>query len=101
VIVHAGHAETVDGDFLQVDRSAAHFQPARMTQRVVLEEVQQVAMKRCRQARVVIVPVEDVERRWLLAQQVVIDEVIPDQIVGAHPGKNPGHIATFQNALLI
>jgi hypothetical protein len=48
----------------------------------VLEEVQQVAVQGGGQARVVVVPVEDVERRRFFAQQVVVDEVAPDQVVG-------------------
>jgi len=72
-----------------------------MAQRVVLEEVQQVAMQRGGQARVVVVPVQDVEGRRFLAQQVVVDPVIPDQVIGAHPGEDLGHVAPIQHSLLI
>ncbi|MNI12734.1 hypothetical protein D3C73_659280 [compost metagenome] len=101
MIVDAGDAEAVDGDLLQIDRRATHFQSARVGQRVVLEEVQQIAVQSGRQTRVVVVPVEDVERRWLLAQQVVVDEVAPDQVVGAHPGEDLGHVAAIQHTFLI
>ena len=72
-----------------------------MVERVVLEDIQQVAMQGGRQARVVVVPVENVEGRWLLAQQVVVDPVVPHQIVGAHPGKHPAHVASIQHASLV
>ena len=36
------------------------------------------------------VPEQDVERRWLLAEQVVVHPVVPDQIAGAQPGEHFG-----------
>ncbi len=101
VVVDPGHAEAVHRDLLQVDRRAAHLQASRMAQRVVLEEIQQVAMQSGGQARVVVVPVEDVERGRLLAQQVVVDPVVPDQVIGAHPGEHPRHVAAVEYALLV
>ncbi|CRI74747.1 Uncharacterised protein [Chlamydia trachomatis] len=101
MIVDAGHAEAVHRDLAQVDGRAAYLQAARMAQGVVLEEVQQVAVQGGGQARVVVVPVQDVERRRFLAQQVIVDPVIPDQVVGAHPGKHLGHVAAIQHALLV
>src|SRR3990167_1723312 len=101
VIVDPGDVEAVDRDLLQVDRGAADFQAAGTDQRVVFEEVDQVAMQGGRQAGVVVVPVENVEGRRLLAEQVVVDPVVPDQVVGAHPGEHPGHVAAVQYALLV
>src|SRR5690606_31088368 len=101
VIVDAGHAEAVDVDLGQVHRRAADLQPTGAAEWVVLEEVDQVAMQGGGQAGVVVVPVEDVERRWLPAEQVSVDTVTPDQVVGAHPGEHPGHAAAIQHTLLI
>src|SRR5471032_2048907 len=72
-----------------------------MAQRVVLEEVQQVAVKGRGQAGVVVVPVENVERRRFLAQQVVVDPVVPDQVVGPHPGEDPRQVTTVEYTLLV
>lgn len=101
MVVDAGHAEAVDGDLLQVDRRAAHFQRAGTGQRVVLEQVEHVAVHGGRQPGVVVVPVEDVEGRWLAAQQVVVDEVVPHQVVGTHPGEDLRHVAAIQHAGLV
>jgi hypothetical protein len=38
-----------------------------------------------RQAHRVLVPVQDVERRRLLAEQVIVDHVVPDQVVRPQP----------------
>ncbi|MCY1418602.1 hypothetical protein D9M71_341650 [compost metagenome] len=54
-----------------------------------------------RQAGVVVVPVEDVEGRRLFAEQVVVDPVVPHQVVGAHPGEHLGHVAAVQHAVLV
>ena len=58
-------------------------------------------MQGCGQAGSVVVPEQDVEYRRLVAQQIVIDPVVPDQVVGPHPGKYLGHVSAFQNAVLI
>ncbi|KPC03389.1 Uncharacterized protein AC506_1899 [Pseudomonas syringae pv. maculicola str. M6] len=101
VIVDAGDAEAVYRDFLQVDWRTADFQPTGMTERVVLEEVQQVTVQRGGEARGVVVPVQNVERRRRFAQQIIVDPVRPDQVIGAHPGKYPAHLAAFQYASLV
>ena len=44
------------------------------------------------------VPVENVKRRRLVAQQVVVDPVVPDQIIRAHPGEHLGHVLPVQHA---
>ncbi|MNO88894.1 hypothetical protein D3C76_803620 [compost metagenome] len=101
VVVAAGHGETVQLDLLQVDGCAAYLQAGGVGQRVELEEVQQVAMQCGGQARAVGVPVQDVEGWWCLAEQVVVDPVVPDQVVGPHPGEDPRHFATIQHAALV
>ena len=101
VIVGAGQGVDIGGDLLEVDGRAAHFQGVGAYQWVVLEQFDQVAMERCRQACGVVVPEQDVEHRWLVAQQVIIDPVVPDQVVGAHPGEYLGHVAALQHACLV
>ena len=41
----------------------------------------------------VLVPVEHVEGRRRLAEQVVVDDVVEDQVVGAHPAEHRAHLA--------
>src|SRR3990167_11392956 len=88
VVGGAGEAEYVAGDLLEVDRRATDFQGAGTDQRVGLEHVDELAVQCGGQARGVVVPVEDVEHRRFIAEQVVVDPVVPDQVVGAHPGEH-------------
>ncbi len=101
VVRSAGNAENVALHIFQVDRGAAHFQCIRADQWVALEHFDQVAVEGGRQARGVVVPEQDVEHRRLVAEQVVVDPVVPDQVVGAHPGEHLGHFAAFQHASLV
>ncbi|MNM83477.1 hypothetical protein D3C81_955390 [compost metagenome] len=101
VVVGAGEAVDVTFDLFQVDRGAAHFQGVRAGQRVALEHFDQVAVEGGRQARGVVVPEQDVEHRRFVAEQVVVDPVVPDQVIGAHPGEHLGHVAAFQHTGLV
>nr|GFD60157.1 hypothetical protein [Tanacetum cinerariifolium] len=62
--------EDVTFDLLQVDRRTAHFQRVGANQRIVLEHLDQVTMKRGGQTGGVVVPEQDVEHGRLVAQQV-------------------------------
>ena len=44
------------------------------------------------------VPEQDVERCWLLAEQVVVDPVVPDQVVRPQPGEHLGQRPAVQVA---
>ena len=64
------------------------------TQPVVEVEIAQVVdVHRSGQVRRIAVPVEEVERRRRLALQVVADDVIPDEIVGAQARERAGELA--------
>ena len=52
-------------------------------------------------ARRIGVPVQKVEGERLLAQQVVVDDERPDQVVVAHHVEGGGHVAAFEVALLV
>ncbi len=101
VVVGAGQGIDIGGHLLEVDRRAAHFQGIGAHQRVVLEQLNQIAMEGGRQTCGVVVPEQDVEHRRLVAEQVVIDPVVPDQVVGAHPGEDLGHVAALQHTGLV
>ena len=64
-------------------------------------ELHEVAVQAGRQVRRVGVPVEDVERRRVLAQQVVVDPVVPDQVVGTQPREHAGQRAPVEVALAL
>ncbi len=53
-----------------------------------------------RYAGAVGVPVQQIERRWLLAQQIVIHNVIPYQVVGTQQVERPRHLGSLQVTLL-
>ncbi|MNF70171.1 hypothetical protein D3C84_520720 [compost metagenome] len=101
--VVAGACQGIDvgRDLLEVDGRAAHFQCIGAGQWVAFEHFDQVAVERRGQPGGVVVPEQDVEHRRLVAQQVVVDPVVPDQVVGAHPGEDFRHVAAFQYAGLI
>ncbi|MCY1226041.1 hypothetical protein D9M72_382580 [compost metagenome] len=55
-------------------------------------------MQAGRQARGVVVPVEDVERGRRIAEQVVVDPVVPHQVVGPQPRENPAQRLAVEHA---
>ena len=66
----------------------------RLAQLVVEIHVPQVVgVHRARQVRRIAVPVQEVERRRRLALQVVADDVVPDELVGAQARERAGELA--------
>ena len=65
----------------------------RLGQRVAQGDLDEVAVQRGGHPGGVGVPVQDVERRRRLALQVVVDPVVPDQVVGPEPGEDLGQRA--------
>ena len=59
-------------------------------------QVEEVGVQPGRQAGGVGVPVEDVERRRVLAEQVVVDPVVPHEVVGAQPREDLGHVVAVE-----
>ncbi len=57
-------------------------------------------MRRAGHARAVGIPVEQVEGRRFLAQQVVVDDIAPDQVIGAQHVEHRGHRAAIEIATL-
>ena len=88
VVGDAGHDVGLDIDLAHVDGLAQHLHLAGMDVRVVLEDADQVGMEGGRQTGGVGVPEQDVERRRVVAEQVVVNPVVPDQVVRAQPGED-------------
>src|SRR5262249_16598423 len=87
----------------EIDRSAKDLERTRMAKRILEEDLEKLGVQGRWQVGVVVVPVEDVEGGRLVAEQVVADPIVPDQIVWAEPGKHarhfvPGHDAFFLRA---
>jgi hypothetical protein len=97
VVGVAGDHEGVARHPAEVDRRAEHLQGA-ADEPVAQVQVQEVRVQRRRQAGRVPVPEQDVERRRVLSQEVVVDPVVPDQVVGAEPGEHLGHVVARQDA---
>ena len=88
-------------DLAQVDGHAGQGDATRFTQQVLLVHVAHVeAVHVARHARGIGVPVQQIEGIGILAQQVVVDHEIPDQIIGAQHAEHPGHLAAIEIAAL-
>src|SRR6185437_13939570 len=88
-------------DRAEIDRHAAIGERAGLAQLVgKIRVAQVVAVHRTRQVGAVGVPVEDVERRRGLAQEIVVDYVRPDEIVRAQAGENEGEVRSRQDPVL-
>ena len=82
--------EAVGGDPPEVDGYAEHGGVARRDELLAIDSSRKSA---CSSAGIRVVSAfqdEDVEGRRLLAQQVVVDPVVPDQVVGPQPGEDLG-----------
>ncbi|MND63983.1 hypothetical protein D3C80_553030 [compost metagenome] len=101
VVGQARHAIEIAGDLLEIYWSATDLQGAGTGQRVGLVHLDEFAVQRGRQVGGVVVPVEDIECRRLVTEQVVVDPVAPDQVIGAHPGEDFCQLTTFQHTRLI
>ena len=67
----------------------------------LVERLEIVAVPAGRQVGGVAVPVEQVERRRLLAEQVIVDHVVPDEVAAAQQVEGRGHVAAVEIALLL
>ncbi len=85
----------------QIDRHPAERDAAGLHQQVLLVHLAQVeAVHRRRHAGRIGVPIQQVERERLLAEQVVVDDKRPDQVVGTQHVEGRVHVAGFEIALL-
>ncbi len=92
VVGHPAGDVTGQGDRAQIHRGAQAGQPAGRGHRVVLEDVQELGVQRGRQVGPVGVPGQHVERRRLLAHQVVVDPRLPHQVVAPTPREPPSDV---------
>ena len=99
VVLARGEHEDRQLHLAQVHRHAAVHQRAGLAQPVLEVGVAQVvAVHRPGQVGAVGVPVEQVERRRLAAEQIVVDHVGPDQVVRAQAREHEREVAPGQDA---
>ncbi len=85
------------GHFGEINRRPQHLERAGMGKRIGFVQVEQLAMQFGGQTGRVVIPVEHIEGRRVVADQVVIDPIVPDQIVGAQPGEHACHFLTLDH----
>ena len=98
VVGHAGEDDGVEVHPRQVDPRPEQLQGAVPGERIVEIQVEKVAVQPGRQVGGVVVPVQDVEYGRALAQQVVVDPIIPDQVVGAQPREHLRQLLSLQHS---
>ena len=85
VVGEAGDDVAVDVDGAEVDRRAEHVERLGPGEGVLEAELDEVAVQPGGEPDRFLVPVEDVEGGRLLAEQVVVDDVVPDEVVRPQP----------------
>ena len=101
VILAGGEIVDRDLHFLQVELLAAdhHVALAEPVLQIAIAQVERVVRRR--HARGIRVPVQQVEGRRLLALEIVVDDVGPDQVVRAQQIEGVGHLLAFEVAALV
>ena len=100
VVGDPGHDVGVGVDLAEVDVAVEHRRGARLGEAVVDRQVHEVAVHGRRHPHRIGVPVEDVEGLRGVAEQVVVDPVVPDQVVGSQPREHLGQHLAVEVALL-
>jgi hypothetical protein len=98
VIGHAGDHISIRPHLAHIERQAAHVEPSGMDIGVGADEVEEIGVQLGGKARGVVVPIENIEGRRRVAEQVVVDPIVPDQVVRPHPGEHAGELASLQHA---
>ena len=84
----------------QVDRRAVHADRAGYDQQIVTIELGQIIpVPAGRQVGRVAIPVEQVEGRIIHAEQIIIDDIIPDQVAPAQQVEGRSHVAPVEKPL--
>ena len=69
-------------------------------ERIFEIQVEKVTVQSGRQVGRVVVPVQDVEHGRTVTEQVVVDPVVPDQVVGTQPGEHLRQLLSLQYPFL-
>ena len=68
--------------------------------RVVTEDVEKLGVQCTGKVRPIRVPGQNVERRRALAEEVVVDHVVDEEVVGTHQGECAAHLTAGDDARL-
>src|SRR5215470_1605675 len=101
VIGEPSHNVSVDADLAHVDPGAANAKLAGGWKRIRLEQGEEVGVKPSRQSGRVVVPEQDVVRGGIVSEQVVVDDVVPYEVVGPHPREHLGEVRAFDAAAMV
>src|SRR3546814_1001116 len=86
-------------DLLEVDRRPHHRQAVRDDHAIVAIEVDQILPVPLRgQVGRIAVPIEEVEGRIIVAEQIIADDIIPDKVAPAQAVEGRGYIAPVEEA---
>ena len=96
VVGDAGDDVGVHGDPAEVDRGAEDGQGPGPGERVLHRQVHEVGVQCCGHPGGVGVPEQDVERGRSLAEQVVVDPVVPHQVAGPQPREHLGQVPAIE-----
>src|SRR5712692_5142425 len=94
------HDVHVPGKVAQPDRRSENLGPRTIYQRIVQQQFKKIRMELRGQIGRIGVPVQNIECRRLLAHQVVVDPVMPDQIVRSEPRERSLKRRRVQHTLL-
>ena len=97
VVGVAGDHEAVAAHLAEIDWRSEHLERA-LDEPAGQVQVEEVGVQPGREARGVVVPVQDVERRRVVAHEVVVDPVVPHEVVRSQPGEDPGHVLAGEHA---
>src|SRR6266446_4302486 len=78
VIRHAGNNICVELDALHVDWSSGNRKRTSVPERIRENKVEVIRMQTRRKGGRIAVPEQDVEGRWSVAQEIVVDPIVPD-----------------------
>src|SRR4030095_9860474 len=99
MVRHCPCDERVQLDRSQINWFAENRQRTRLRKWIVLKDVQKLRMQGPRQVRSIDAPRQYVEAGGIVAGEIVVDPVIPNEIIGAHPGKHASKAACRKNSL--
>ena len=101
VVLHGRYETGRRGHLREIHRCAADHQFSGLGEQVAHVHIAQIeGVHLGRHARRIRVPVEQVERERVLAEQVVVDDERPDEVVVAQHVEGAGHVGAFEEAAL-
>ena len=97
----AAQYEHVASHLGQVERMIGNLECSGRCIGVGFEQFQEIAHQRRRQVGRIGIPEQDVECRGIITQQVIVDHIVPDQVIGPQPGKAPRKAGAFDHTLFL